>query len=189
MSKMTEVFRDFKRDEMFVIGSTPEERAKILYIRTGMSPSKIERRLKQWGDSLTLKIIRGWILKGKWRELRKKFKDTYSTEVQVQRAKHAATADVSNENQTRAVYAEISADIANSIKQKLNLATTPDSGIPNMSVNDIATLSIALDTVRKVHFQSLGIPELIKIDPTSGFEGIRIIPAHDDPELEKESEE
>jgi len=182
------IFKDFSKDDIFVIGTTPEERAKILYIRSGMSPSLIARRLEKWGDQITTKRISKWVDKKGWVKLRKQFKDTYSEAVNVERAKKIAVKDVSDENEVRGVYAEVSGQIINSIKQKLALSVTPDSPFPTLNVQDLASLALSLETTQKVHHRALGIPELIKIDPTTGMEGIRVIPAHEDPALEDPEE-
>lgn len=182
------VFKDFNKDEIFVIGSTPKERAKILYIRSGMTPGKIEERLKKWGDEIPITRIRDWIKNKDWKKQREIFKNTYTNAVHVQRAKTIAIKDVSNEEQVREVYAEVSGQVINSIKQKLAMSITPDAPFPTLTVQDLASLALALETTQKVHFKSLGIPELIKIDPTTGMEGIRVIPAHEDPVLEDPEE-
>lgn len=187
-SNPKDVYRKFSKNDVFVVGTTSEERVKILYIRSGMSPSIIYKRLKKWGDEIPLTRIRNWIAKGDWRKEREKFKQTYSTTIVEQRAVAAAVKDVSDEQQVREVYSEVSGQMINSIKQKLALATTPDSPIPTLDVQELASLAMSLDITQKVHFKSLGIPELIRIDPTSGFEGIRIIPAHEDPDIDSSDE-
>jgi len=102
----------------------------------------------------------------------------------VQRAKKAAKEDVSVESNIRDFYSEISGELMNSIKQKLFLAKVPDSPFCVLSTQELASLAMSLEITQKVHHKALGIPELIKIDPTTGFEGIRIIPAHEDPALD-----
>jgi len=186
--KKRDAFKKFDKDQIFVIGTDSEERCKILYIRSGMAPGAIRDRLSKWGDEIPLTRIRGWIKKGKWADLRKSFKETYSTEVHIERAKQTAVKDVSDENEVRGVYAQISGEIVNSIKQKLYLSKTPDSPFSTLSSQELESLSETLERTQKVHHRALGIPELIKIDPTSGFEGIRIIPAHEAPAIETDDE-
>lgn len=171
-----DVFKKFDKNEVFVIGSTPEERVELLYIRQGMPPYKIFDRLKTWGDEISIQRIRSIIKNKSLKKKRQDFKNAYDLELHKARAVKAATKDVSDETEVREVYAQVSGDIINSIKQKLLLSTTPDSSIPQMSVQDLASLSMSLEVTQKVHFKSLGIPELIKIDPTGTFEGITIIP-------------
>ncbi len=184
----SDVFKKFDKEQIFIVGSNTEERAKILYLRSGMAPYEIQKRLKDWGEDIPITRIRGWVQKKKWKKERAEFKKTYSAEVHNARAKKVAEKDVSNETQVREVYSQVSGQLINSIKQKLALATTPDTSIANMSVGDLASLSLSLKITSEVHFKSLGIPELIKIDPTTGHEGIRIIPAHEDPAVDDDDD-
>jgi hypothetical protein len=181
------VFKKFDKDQLFVVGGTAEERAQILYIRSGLAPHEIQKRLKDYGEDIPITRIRGWAKSKKWKEDREKFRQTYSAEVHHARARKEAEKDVSNEEEVREVYSQVSGRIINSIKQKLDLAQTPDSPHPVLSIQDLASLSVSLEVTQKVHFKALGIPELIKVDPTSGYEGIRLLTAHDDPKSVEKS--
>ena len=166
----------FNKEEVFVIGSTPEQRVELLYIRQGMPAGAIHKRLEKWGDEITLTRIRNIIQRKDLKQKRKDFHSAYDLEKHKQRAMKAATKDVNDEDEVRGVYAQISGHMINSIKQKFLLSTTPDSDIAQMSISDLASLAMTLEITQKVHHKALGIPELIKIDPTSGMEGIIVVP-------------
>lgn len=179
-----DIFKRFNKDEVFVIGTTPEERVELLYIRQGMAAGAIQKRLEKWGDEITLTKVRKIIENKDLKQRRKDFRNAYDSKKYMERAEKAAVKDVSDEDAVRSVYAEVSGQIINSIKQKMALACTPDSPIPQLNVQDLASLSMSLEVTQKVHHKALGIPELIKIDPTSGLEGIRLVPKHEIPAVD-----
>ncbi len=181
-----DIYKKFDKSSIFVIGETPEERAKILYIRGGLKPSQVIRRLVEWGDTeIPAETLRTWIKRGGWKQLKKKFKDCYDVKVAEKRAEKTAEKDVSNEEQVREVYANLSGQVMNMIAQKFKYNMTPDSDAPVMNVKEISMLSESLKHMQDIHFRALAIPELAVIDPTQGQEGIRILTKQDIERLDR----
>ncbi len=185
-----DIYKKFDKDSVFIIGETIEDRARILYIRGALKPSQIIRRLVAWGDEeIPAETLRTWIKRGGWKKLRDTFKETYDVKVAQKRAEKVAEKDVSNEDQVREVYANLSGQVMNIIGQKLKFNMTPDADAPVMGVKDINMLSETLKNMQDIHFRALGIPELAVVDPTQGQEGIRILTKRDLEKLDNKSDE
>lgn len=184
-----DIFKKFNKDEVFVIGATVEERVELLYIRQGMAAGAILKRLNDWGDEIMISRVRKIIDNKDLKQKRKDFVKAYDVKMHMARAEKAAVKDVGDEEEVRGIYADMSGQIMNSIKQKFFLSIGPDSPIPNLSIGDLSDLAHTLEVTQKVHHKALGIPELIKIDPTGGFEGITIVPKHEIPGGDNDPEE
>ena len=181
-------FIDFKKKDIFVIGATTQERAKILFIRSGMKPRSIIKRLRDWGDQeIKTTALSKWVALGKWKALRQRYVDTYERTKVEAVATQQGQADATNEEQVREVYAKCAAQLMNMIHQKLRMKMSPDMDFPIMSTMELAELAKGMERLQDVHFRAIGIPDLVIVDPTQGHDGITVIPSIELKAIEKKA--
>lgn len=180
-----DIFKKYGDKEIFVIGDTNEERAKILYIRSGMTAKQIAKRLNEWGDlNLTHPEIQKWVNNGEWRKLRKKYAESYDKKFTENIAAKQADADADGQQLIRNTYAEISAQLMNMVHQKLKFSTPSMGQAAIINPKDILDLSTAMKNSAEVHFRALGIAEISIVDPTIGQKGITMLTKQDAERLE-----
>lgn len=181
---LADIRKEYGDNEPFIIGDDDKERALVLYVRSSLSPSKIAKRLKEWGgNDLGTVTIKNWVNQGGWVKLRKQYKETYTSKFTEKVAENQADADANSQQVVREVYAKISGELMNMVHQKLKFSKPKFADAALLSPLDIMQLSIAMKTSADVHFRALGMPEVSVIDPTVGQTGIQILTKQDQERL------
>ena len=185
-----DIFKQNGKTEIFVIGDNDEERAQILYIRSGLTAGEIIKRLKNYsGVVLELATVKGWIKKGEWLGKRKAYKVAYESKLSMVHAEKQATTDNKHQDDVRSVYADLSAHAMNIIKQKFDFTKPKFANAPIIDSKELLNLSQAMKNFADVHFRALGIAEVAVVDPTSQNKGIRIYTNQDVKRLESSDDE
>lgn len=181
-----DIFKKFGDQELFLIGDTDEERAKILFVRSRLSPSKIKKRIDEWnGGNIPLVTVKNWAHKENWLKLRRDYTKSYEITINNETAKAQAVIDADSQANVRDSYANISGQIMKMIGEKLKYNMPSLGSSPIIDSKEMLNLSIAMKNIADVHFRALGIPEVAVIDPTVGQDGISILTKQDVEKLEE----
>ncbi len=175
-----DIFKKNAKETIFVMGDTDEERAKLLYIRHGLSNTKIAKRLKDFNSAeISVKTISSWIQRGGWKELRKKYQLQYEKKQVSKQATADATADVNSQEEVKTVYGSMAGTVMNMIKQKLDFSKSQFGPAPLQDAKEIYLLSQAMKNLKDVHFSALGIQEVTIVDPTAQNDEIVVMTKND----------
>ena len=178
--KTEDIFKKYGTDCIFVTGDTPEERAKLLYIRKKLTAAGVVKRLQEsHGDTITVKQVKNLIKNKHWLDMRHAYQKSFDVQVIEQSAARVVSDQLDDQQSVRNVYAEASKLLMNMIKQKIDFHTPKHGGAAILPAKDIKELAQATKDISDVHFRALGIAEVATVDPTTGHEKIIILTKQD----------